>query len=263
MPTVGVTSHGETCSPPPRTLLPVPGSYGLMRQTLLALPSFGYSPRSESLCRLLPAPAASGFFPTLSLQIFPQMPGPLPRRSHRVLVPVSSPMSSAFPKTLWVGFPFYSANATFRGLVSRLQTFRYVQASEFARLPDRSYRCEFSPQGSRDFYLRAYRALSPPHAPDMLSVRYRQLTEKRTFTFPDLQPCRLLQCLSQLILFAEASLRRAVTQFIQHYHLERPHQGKANQLLFPAPGSLLPRHAGRIKCHERLGGLLKFYQRAA
>jgi putative transposase len=71
------------------------------------------------------------------------------------------------------------------------------------------------------------------------------------------------ECLSKLILFGEASLRRAVTQFIQHYHFERPHQGKGNQLLFPAPLSLLPRHAGRIKCHERLGGLLKFYQRAA
>src|SRR3954467_5700232 len=67
------------------------------------------------------------------------------------------------------------------------------------------------------------------------------------------------ECLSKLILFGEASLRRAVTQFIQHYHLERPHHGKGNKLLFPAPVSLLPRHVGRIKCHERLGGLLKFY----
>ena len=71
------------------------------------------------------------------------------------------------------------------------------------------------------------------------------------------------ECLSKLILFSEPSLRRAVTQFIQHYHLERPHQGKANQLLFPAPVSPLARPAGRIRCHERLGGLLKFYQRAA
>src|SRR4029450_9034273 len=31
---------------------------------------------------------------------------------------------------------------------SRLQTFLYVQASEFARLPDRSYRCAIQPQGS-------------------------------------------------------------------------------------------------------------------
>jgi len=32
------------------------------------------------------------------------------------------------------------------------------------------------PQGSRGFYVRAYRALLPPHAPDMLTVRTRQLT---------------------------------------------------------------------------------------
>src|SRR6201988_147658 len=68
------------------------------------------------------------------------------------------------------------------------------------------------------------------------------------------------ECLSKLILFGEASLRRAVTQFVEHYHLERPHQGKANQLLFPAPVSPPSRRQPRIKCHERLGGLLKFYQ---
>jgi len=71
------------------------------------------------------------------------------------------------------------------------------------------------------------------------------------------------ECLSKLILFGEGSLRRAVTQFLQHYHLERPHQGKDNQLLFPSPISPPSRHAGRIQCHERLGGLLKFYQRTA
>jgi putative transposase len=51
------------------------------------------------------------------------------------------------------------------------------------------------------------------------------------------------ECLSKLILFGEASLRRAVTQFIQHYHLERPHQGKDNRLLFPSPGSPPSPHA--------------------
>ena len=71
------------------------------------------------------------------------------------------------------------------------------------------------------------------------------------------------ECLSKLILFGEACLRRAVTQFIEHHHLERPHQGKGNQLLLPSPVSRPSRHAGRIKCQERLGGLLKFYQRAA
>src|SRR5215831_2795269 len=36
----------------------------------------------------------------------------------------------------------------------------------------------FSTGQPRPFYVRAYRALLPPHAPHMLSVRYRQLTEK-------------------------------------------------------------------------------------
>jgi len=71
------------------------------------------------------------------------------------------------------------------------------------------------------------------------------------------------ECLSKLILFGEVSLRRAVTQFLAHYHAERPHQGKGNQLLFPARVPPQERHVGRIQCHERLGGLLKFYQRAA
>lgn len=71
------------------------------------------------------------------------------------------------------------------------------------------------------------------------------------------------ECLSKLILFGEASLRRAVTQFIEHYHLERPHQGKGNQLLFPSTVPPTSPNPGRVQCHERLGGLLKFYQRAA
>jgi transposase InsO family protein len=70
------------------------------------------------------------------------------------------------------------------------------------------------------------------------------------------------ECLSKLILFGEGSLRRAATHFIAHYHLERPHQGKGNQLLFPAPTPNSPRCPGRVNCHERLGGLLKFYDRA-
>src|ERR1700694_1939528 len=40
------------------------------------------------------------------------------------------------------------------------------------------------------------------------------------------------ECLSRLILFGEASLRRAVQQYIVHYHGERNHQGKENRLLF-------------------------------
>jgi transposase InsO family protein len=71
------------------------------------------------------------------------------------------------------------------------------------------------------------------------------------------------ECLSKLILFGEASLRRTVTEFLTHYHSERNHQGKANLLLFPALASPPSRPKCAVTCHARLGGLLKFYQRTA
>jgi hypothetical protein len=41
------------------------------------------------------------------------------------------------------------------------------------------------------------------------------------------------ECLSKLILFGERSLRRALSEYVKHYHAERKHQGKDNFLLFP------------------------------
>src|SRR5262245_25132281 len=70
------------------------------------------------------------------------------------------------------------------------------------------------------------------------------------------------ECLSKLILFGEKSLRRVVSNFLEHYHQERNHQGKDNLLLFPVP---MPEASSRgaICCRERLGGLLNYYSRAA
>jgi putative transposase len=42
------------------------------------------------------------------------------------------------------------------------------------------------------------------------------------------------ECLARLILFGEASLRHVLTQYVEHFHHERNHQGKGNVLLFPA-----------------------------
>jgi hypothetical protein len=71
------------------------------------------------------------------------------------------------------------------------------------------------------------------------------------------------ECLSKLILFGEASLRRALTDFVDHFHGERNHQGKGNVLLFPSEkvGQQKPR--SRVRCRQRLGGLLRYYSYAA
>jgi transposase InsO family protein len=70
------------------------------------------------------------------------------------------------------------------------------------------------------------------------------------------------ECLARLILFGEASLWHALHEYVEHYHHERNHQGKGNILLFPSSRQA-PAREGRIRCCERLGGLLKHYDREA
>jgi hypothetical protein len=65
-----------------------------------------------------------------------------------------------------------------------------------------------------------------------------------------------------MILFGEHSLWHVLHEYVDHYHQERNHQGKGNVLLFPVP-SLAGDHDGLIQCRERLGGLLKYYEREA
>jgi transposase InsO family protein len=71
------------------------------------------------------------------------------------------------------------------------------------------------------------------------------------------------ECLSKLILFGVGPLSRALTEFSTHYHSERNHQGKGNLLLFPKPGDAFDHRRHTVRCRQRLGGLLKYYSRAA
>jgi len=71
------------------------------------------------------------------------------------------------------------------------------------------------------------------------------------------------ECLSKLILFGEGSLRRALTEFLEHYHAERNHQGKGNVLLLRAKDTPQAALGSRVRCRQRLGGLLNYYCRAA
>ncbi len=71
------------------------------------------------------------------------------------------------------------------------------------------------------------------------------------------------EALSKLILFGEASLRRALKEYLLHFHQERNHQGKGNVLLFPTAPNATNHDRGSVNCKERLGKLLKYYDRDA
>jgi putative transposase len=68
------------------------------------------------------------------------------------------------------------------------------------------------------------------------------------------------ECLDRLVVIGAGHLRRTLTAFTAHYNGERNHQGLDNRLIAPAPTG--PPTA-KIHRRDRLGGLLKYYHRAA
>ena len=87
----------------------------------------------------------------------------------------------------------------------------------------------------------------PPRSPNLNPVAERWVKSVK------------VDALSRLIFFSEEALRRALREYLAHYHEERNHQSFENQLLFP-DGSF-PQVDGEICSKERLGGLLRFYHR--
>ena len=69
------------------------------------------------------------------------------------------------------------------------------------------------------------------------------------------------ECLNRMIFIGQASLRRAVAEYMDHYHGERNHQGLANRLIH-VPAAVTA-NDGAIYRHARLGGTLNFYFRKA
>jgi putative transposase len=65
----------------------------------------------------------------------------------------------------------------------------------------------------------------------------------------------------KIILFGDRSLRRAMSEYVTHYHTERNHQGKSNVVLFPRVTET--RGAKRVRCRERLAGVLRYYHQEA
>jgi putative transposase len=69
-----------------------------------------------------------------------------------------------------------------------------------------------------------------------------------------------VECLDHFLVFGEQHFDYLVSEYVTHYHEERPHQGLGNQLLSGPPP---PKGDGEIRCRTRLGGLLKHYYRTA
>lgn len=69
------------------------------------------------------------------------------------------------------------------------------------------------------------------------------------------------ECLDRMILFGERSLRRAVNEYMVHYHTEINHQGLGNRLFSTTNVAGLPDDP--ILRRERLGAMLNFYYREA
>jgi transposase InsO family protein len=68
-------------------------------------------------------------------------------------------------------------------------------------------------------------------------------------------------CLERMIFFGEGSLRKAIHEYVAHYHIERNHQGLGNRIINPEREHLTA--AGGIQRRARLGGMLNYYYRTA
>jgi putative transposase len=64
------------------------------------------------------------------------------------------------------------------------------------------------------------------------------------------------ECLNRVIPFGEGHFRRTIAEYVEHYHRERNHQGLKNELIEDVR---VAERVGRIRQHQRLGGLLKYY----
>ena len=67
--------------------------------------------------------------------------------------------------------------------------------------------------------------------------------------------------IERMILFGEGSLRKAIHEFVMHYHHERNHQGLGNRLIMREESCA--DQTGAIQRRQRLGGMLNFYYRQA
>jgi len=107
-------------------------------------------------------------------------------------------------------------------------------------------------------HFRVEAVLSPPQAPNTQAFVERFIGSIRR------------ECLNHFVFFSAKHLDGVARSWLEHYHAERPHQGRENELLVRPPVTKKSAATDaatfslrEVRCRKRLGGLLKHYERIA
>ena len=88
---------------------------------------------------------------------------------------------------------------------------------------------------------------SPPRSPNLNAYAERFVLSIKS------------ECLDRMVMLGERHLRRSIASYVEHYHVERCHQGIGNRLIKGVPELA----SGPVARQERLGGILSHYYRTA
>jgi hypothetical protein len=69
------------------------------------------------------------------------------------------------------------------------------------------------------------------------------------------------ECLLRIIPLGERHLRHVISEYVEHFHTERNHEGLGDAI--PVPTGIPANQTGAIVRRERLGGMLSYYYREA
>ena len=127
----------------------------------------------EESLQVATSPCCGRDLPGVSLGILPGVPGPLPRQSRGVHLPVSSSTSSVFPRTRSRSASRVSPSKRFPdgSLFRDCSHFVMFRPSGLLASPIVPTAAAYRRRAAEAFYVRAEHASLPPHASDMLTTR--------------------------------------------------------------------------------------------
>ena len=73
------------------------------------------------------------------------------------------------------------------------------------------------------------------------------------------------ECLNHFLILGERHLEHLVREYVAYFHDERPHQGLGNRPpnQHQSPAEVTHLDLEEVVCRQRLGGLLRHYERRA